>query len=74
MLEKSQAENLTALLAASLEAMADAIPLADRDDVQDYIDHGEYGVAWELLWHFAGDTPLPTLIEAGELMGFDTTV
>lgn len=71
MLDQSTAENLKTLIANSLTMMADRVPPDDANDVQDYVDHGEYGIAWELLWHFVGDAPPPPLVAAGRLMGFD---
>jgi hypothetical protein len=72
MLDQAKADNLKALLAACLAEMSDRVPIPDATDVEDYIDYGEYGVAWELLLHFVGDSPPSEFITAGQLMGFDT--
>lgn len=67
---------LEQLLNASLEHTRPYISSQNYEDVKDYIEHGEYGVGWELLWYLVNDKgfPIPAeLIKCGDMMGFDTS-
>ncbi|WGY73046.1 hypothetical protein KEC55_33915 [Burkholderia cepacia] len=69
---KSHLDELERLLQKSLAAVETDLSEQDRSDVREYIDHGEYGVAYELLAFVLNKQKLahPTaLIEAGRKMG-----
>ena len=73
---KEYFETLEKLLTASLEGVKEYLSEQDHADIKDYIDHGEYGVGWDLLWHLVHMQQLPVppeLIECGQRMGFDTS-
>jgi hypothetical protein len=69
--DKSHLDELERLLEESLAAVEADLSDQDRSDVREYLDHGEYGAAYELL-AFVLDKQLlahPTaLIEAGRKM------
>lgn len=70
--DKSHLDELERLLLESLAAVETDLSDQDRSDVREYIDHGEYGVAYELLAFVLDKQQLahPTaLIEAGRKMG-----
>lgn len=69
-------EMLEKLLTASLEEVRENLSLQDYTDIKEYIDHDEYGIGWELLWHLVHKQQLPVssgLVECGHKMGFDTS-
>ncbi|WGY73052.1 hypothetical protein KEC55_33950 [Burkholderia cepacia] len=71
---KSHLDELERLLQKSLAAVETDLSEQDRSDVREYINHGEYGVAYELLAFVLNKQKLvrPTaLIEAGRKMGMD---
>ncbi|QWK81314.1 hypothetical protein [Ochrobactrum sp. BTU1] len=43
-------QKIESLLIESLNKVSEYIDDKDHKDVQEYINHQEYGVAWELLW------------------------
>lgn len=74
---KQYFESLEKLLSASLEEVREGLSKQDYMDIKEYIDHGEYGVGWELLWHLVHKQRLQVssgLVECGHKMGFDTSV
>lgn len=71
-LDKSHFDELGRLLRESLAAVTNDLSDQDRNDVHDYLDHGEYGVAYELLAFVIDKQRLarPTaLVNAGKKMG-----
>lgn len=67
---------LAKLLTTSLEEVKGVLSEQDYNDVRDYIDHGEYGVGWDLLWELLNLrqlSPPVGLIECGRKMGFDVS-
>ncbi|MGU7771831.1 hypothetical protein ACV229_16880 [Burkholderia sp. MR1-5-21] len=65
-------DELERLLRESLESVAKHLSDQDRSDVSEYLDHGEYGVAYELLAFVLDKQRLAwpvTLVEAGKKMG-----
>lgn len=74
MAEQQDISPVLTQMASALEALSLELDPGDARDVRDYLDHGEPGVAWELLWHIVREdklTPPPDLIAAGRSMGFD---
>lgn len=74
---KEYFETLEKLLAASLEGVRESLADQNYMDIKEYIDHREYGVGWELLWHLVHEQRLSVsseLVECGHKMGFDTSV
>lgn len=68
--------DLETLLVMSLEKVGDVLEKQDVEDIRQYIDQGEYGVGWELLWHLVTDKKLTApveLVESGKIMKFDVT-
>ena len=68
-------KTLEKFLTASSNSVALYLSEQEQADVKSYIDHAEYGVAWELLWYLVQERRShipPELIECGEKMGFDT--
>jgi len=56
----------------ALESLAEQLSAPDRRDVGEYLDHGEYGAAYELLTFLLDKKQLAwpiTLKEAGKQMG-----
>jgi hypothetical protein len=59
------------------EAILELRPLMSDQgaaDAQMYIEHDEFGVAWELLWFIVNNNniiPPNSLLESGKMMGFD---
>ncbi|HDR9187633.1 hypothetical protein VI03_09685 [Burkholderia vietnamiensis] len=47
--ERPDFNEIENLLRKALDLVASKIPDRDRSDVSEYLDHGEYGVAYELL-------------------------
>ncbi|CAG2308858.1 hypothetical protein BCCR75502_03499 [Burkholderia sola] len=47
--ERPNFNEIESLLRRALDLVASKIPDRDRGDVSEYLDHGEYGVAYELL-------------------------
>jgi len=71
---KEYYQELEQLLVNTLNEVKIHISEQDYCDVQDYIEHGEYGVGWELLWHLTQEKNLVVsgdLVICGEKMGFD---
>ena len=70
-------EELILLKKLMLEALSSIKPFISNQDFSDvclYIDNGEFGVGWELLWHIVLDDDLempPSLVDAGIIMKFD---
>ncbi|MGD1326335.1 hypothetical protein ACNHE5_15720 [Pandoraea pnomenusa] len=65
---------LERLLRESLAMVVSDISDQDRNDVHEYLEHGEYGVAYELLEFVIGKQGVarPTaLVEAGKRMGMN---
>lgn len=70
--DKSHLDELARLLQESLAAVETNLSDQDRSDVREYLDHGEYGVAYELLKFVLDKQQLAhpiALIEAGRKMG-----
>lgn len=58
----------------ALEELRSELGHQDYLDVKEYIDYGEYGVAWELLWHIVKHEGLviPSgLLLSGRMMGLN---
>ena len=69
-------QNLELLMIDSLKHMKQNMIDVDISDVQEYIDHGEYGVAWDLMWHIAINNKInipDALISSGKIMGLDVS-
>jgi hypothetical protein len=69
-------QELERLLNKSLNDLKAHISEQDYRDVQEYIEHGEYGIGWELLWHLVVDKKLEAsnnIIACGQKMGFDVS-
>ncbi|MEB2610106.1 hypothetical protein SB461_26790 [Burkholderia cenocepacia] len=65
-------DELGRLFRESLAAIETELSEQDRTDVHEYLDHGEYGVAYELLAFVLDKQKLPhptALIVAGRKMG-----
>lgn len=63
--------SLEGLMTSALNKARGSLSEQDAEDVQEYIDHGEYGVAWELLWHIVNEKKLEAseeLISCGKKM------
>jgi hypothetical protein len=70
--DKSHLDELERLFRESLAAVETDLADQDRRDVHDYIGHGEYGAAYELLAFVLDKQQLvhpAALIEAGRKMG-----
>lgn len=70
---------LEARLREILNADLPDVAASDRGDIQEYIDHGEYGLAFELLCAVLKDVQNPislavyeALVQAGVTMGLDS--
>ena len=74
-IDPNQYATIESLLRQALAQLGDRIPSVDRLDISEYLDHGEYGVAYELLV-FVIDmehiTWPESLREAGIVMGLRT--
>ncbi len=60
------------LMIESLNQVSEYVDDRDRKDVLEYIDHQEYGVAWELLWSILIDKKLDipeSMKVSGKMMG-----
>ncbi|EOH6078112.1 hypothetical protein ACMAVI_005581 [Burkholderia cenocepacia] len=69
---KSHLDELDRLLQESLAAVETELSEQDRRDVREYLDHGEYGVAYELLAFVLDKQQVvhpAALIEASRKMG-----
>ncbi len=65
-------EELERNLWDALESVAKELSTQDRRDIGEYLDHGEYGAAYELLTFLLDKKQLAwpiTLKEAGKQMG-----
>ncbi len=70
--QQSHFDKLEQLLKESLESVAKKLSDQDREDIGEYLDYGEYGVAYELLVFVLDKQELPqpiTLVEAGKKLG-----
>lgn len=71
-LDQSYYDELERLLRESLDSASKNLSDQDRRDVSEYLDHGEYGVAYELLACALNkqhvERPAP-LVKAGKKMG-----
>lgn len=70
---ESSLEEFEPDLRNALESVAKQLPAQDLRDVEEYLDYGEYGVAYELLIFLLDKQQLAwpvTLKEAGMQMGF----
>ncbi|WP_155294366.1 MULTISPECIES: hypothetical protein [Burkholderia] len=70
--DESHLDELPRLLQESLAAIETELSEQDRSDVREYLDHGEYGGAYELLAFVLDKQKLPqptALIVAGRKMG-----
>jgi len=68
-------KKLEILMVSALDQAKPYISGTVCDDVKSFVDHGEYGVGWELLWFAIQSekvTPSADLIECGKRMGFET--
>jgi hypothetical protein len=75
MMNQEMRARVQSLLETALTELDSAMSATDKKDIRDYIEHDEYGVAWELFWSIAKEDQLvvpPSLAEAGRLMNFDT--
>jgi hypothetical protein len=64
------------LLRLSLDQVSNLLTEQEIIDIQEYIQHGEYGVGWELLWFIIKERELPEpseLKQCGVEMGFDVS-
>lgn len=62
------------LLKSALEGVQKDLPQQEYQDVSDYIEYGEYGVAWELLVHVLVTQNLQLsddIIRSGQMMGLE---
>ncbi len=67
-------QTLSTLLRSSLDEVKESLSDEDYTAIRDHLDHGAYGVAWELLWDLLHAHPLPIpadLVECGRRMGID---
>ncbi|WP_089339118.1 hypothetical protein [Burkholderia singularis] len=70
--DQSHFDELERLLRTSLQSVAKNLSDKDQADICEYLDHGEYGVAYELLDFVLDKQHLErptTLVEAGRKMG-----
>jgi len=51
MINQMQQDELATLINKALSKVENRLDLQDILDVREYVEHGEYGVGWELLWH-----------------------
>jgi hypothetical protein len=68
---------LERLLNDVLKQLHKQLPPRTRADALAYIDHAEYGLAWEVLWDLVHKDRLPVpvdLAKCGQLMDFDLSV
>jgi len=71
-LDQSLRDELERLLSESLATVSEKLSKQDQRDVSEYLDHGEYGVAYELLAFALDKLELQrpaSLVEAGKKMG-----
>ncbi|MEK7602313.1 MAG: hypothetical protein AAB472_02410 [Patescibacteria group bacterium] len=69
-------KQVKSLLTISLTALESSLLPQDAQELFHYIEHTEYGIAWETLWRIVKDNHLPVppeLLEVGKLIGHDTT-
>lgn len=67
-------KQLQILLIEALEKVQDQLTEQDVTDVREYVENGEYGVGWELLWYLIDRKGLEVsaeLIASGKMMDFD---
>lgn len=60
------------LMSIALKEFSPNLSEQDIKNITEYIMHGEYGVAWELLWYLVDEQdliPSEELILAGQEMG-----
>ncbi|MBC8719180.1 hypothetical protein [Ochrobactrum sp. Marseille-Q0166] len=68
-------QKIESLLIESLNKVSEYIDDKDHKDVQEYINHQEYGVAWELLWCILVDKQViipESMRISGRMMGLGT--
>ncbi|CAB3794052.1 hypothetical protein [Pararobbsia alpina] len=71
-IDQSHFDGIEQLLREVLNLLGGKISGRDRTDVVDYLDHGEYGIAYELLTFVLDNQQItrpPLLREAGKKMG-----
>ncbi len=69
---QSHFNEIEQVLREVLNEVGEKMPDRDRNDVVDYLDHGEYGVAYELLGFVLDHQKIarpPLLVEVGKRMG-----
>ncbi|SCU76051.1 hypothetical protein CNECB9_2710002 [Cupriavidus necator] len=73
--DPNQYATIDSLLCQALAQLGDRIPSVDRLNISEYLDHGEYGVAYELLVFVIDREHITwpeSLGEAGAAMGLRT--
>lgn len=68
-------QKIESLLIESLNKVSEYIDDKDHKDVQEYINHQEYGVAWEFLWCILVDKQViipESMRISGRMMGLGT--